>query len=112
MSLHREVTRDVKLQEKRRGVRMNSRVPVALEWVGENGKNCREKAHTRIVSPYGCLLVLPHNLQLELEVLLTNLATRQTNHALIVWKGNERSEGWEIGIELIEPEMNFWGLDL
>jgi hypothetical protein len=30
----------------------------------------------------------------------------------VVWKGGGRSDGWEYGIELISPEMDFWGLEL
>jgi len=29
-----------------------------------------------------------------------------------VWKGNSRPDGWEYGVELIAPEMDFWGLEL
>ena len=98
-------------REKRRGVRVNSRVPVAIEW-DLNGTLQRGEAHTRIVGPYGCLVVLPQGLNLDQQVQVTNLVSRQSNPAVIVWRGSERSEGWELGIELINPKMNFWGLDL
>lgn len=112
MSLRKEVSQDTKMQQRRRGVRVNSRVPVALEWQGEAGAPRHGEAHTRIVGPYGCLIVLPHRLELEQRLVLTNMATRQSNPAVVVWKGNERAEGWELGIELIDPEMDFWGLEL
>lgn len=97
--------------EKRRGVRVNSRVPVAIEWdVG--GTLQRGEAQTRIVGPYGCLVVLKQGLDVEQEIRITNLVSKQSNPAVVVWRGNERSEGWELGIELINPEMDFWGLDL
>ncbi len=98
--------------EKRRGRRMNSRVPVRLEWDGENGKRISVEAHTRIVNPYGCMVVLPHPLELERRLALTNLISHTSNAAIIVWKGNQRPDGWEYGVELIAPEMDFWGLDL
>ncbi len=103
--------RDKKYQHRRRGVRLNSRVPVAVEW-GADGKTSRGEAYTRIVGPYGCLIVLPNNLELEQRIRVTNLVTNATCEATIVWKGNQRAEGWELGIELIDPEMDFWGLDL
>ncbi len=93
-------------------MRLNSRVPVAIEWQDEMGKTLRGEAHTRIIGPYGCLIVLPQNLELEQRVRLINLATRASNPAIIVWKGSERAEGWELGIELVKPEMGFWGLEL
>ena len=99
-------------REKRRGHRMNSRVPVRLEWDDDTGKRVSVEAHTRIVNPYGCMVVLQHSLNLEQRLALTNLAIKSSNAAIIVWKGNSRPDGWEYGVELIAPEMDFWGLDL
>jgi hypothetical protein len=103
---------DERYREKRRGRRMNSRVPVRLEWDDGTGKRVTVEAHTRIVNPYGCMVVLKQSLNLEHRLALTNLATHSSNAAIIVWKGNSRPDGWEYGVELIAPEMEFWGLDL
>ncbi len=103
---------DAKSQERRRGRRMNSRVPVRLEWDEPTGKRSSYDAHTRIINPYGCMVVLPHALNLEQRVALINLATHSSNAAIIVWKGQSRPDGWEYGVELVAPEMDFWGLDL
>jgi len=97
--------------EKRRGHRMNSRVRVRAEWVAE-GKPVVAEAFTRVVNPYGCMVILKDALDLEHRLSLTNLATGSTNAAVVVWRGNPRPEGWEYGIELIAPEMDFWGLEL
>jgi hypothetical protein len=97
--------------QKRRGVRVNSRVPIAVEW-DLAGEPQRDEAQTRVVGPYGCLVVLPHGLDLKQRIQLTNLVSKQSNPAVIVWRGNERSEGWELGIELVNPQMDFWGLEL
>lgn len=98
--------------EKRRGHRMNSRVPVRLEW--DNGeRRVLVEASTRVVNPYGCMIVLEEDLKLEHRLALTNLATDTSNSAIIVWKGPQRREGgWEYGVELVAPEMDFWGLEL
>jgi hypothetical protein len=98
--------------ENRRGRRMNSRVPVRLEWDAEGGKRLSVDAHTRIVNPYGCMVVLAESLPLEHRVALTNMATNTSNAALIVWKGNPQPGSWEYGLELVAPDMDFWGLDL
>jgi hypothetical protein len=98
-------------QEKRRGVRVNSRVPVAVEW-DAGGETRRGEAQTRVVGPYGCLVVLRQNLEIDQRIQVINLVNRQANPGIIVWRGNERAEGWELGVELINPEMGFWGLDL
>jgi hypothetical protein len=99
-------------REKRRGQRMNSRVPVRLEWDTAVGERVQVAAHTRVVNPYGCMIVLKHSFELEDRVALTNLATNSTNAAVVVWKGGVRPDGWEYGIELVSPEMDFWGLEL
>jgi hypothetical protein len=97
--------------EKRRGHRMNSRVPVRAEWEAQ-GKRCAAESYTRVVNPYGCMVIFKDALDLEHRLSLTNLATGASNAAVVVWRGNPRPEGWEYGIELISPEMDFWGLDL
>ena len=108
-----EIAATPKMKKKRRGIRLNSRVPVAIEWQKDEAVTaCREEAFTRVVGPYGCLVVLRERLELEQALRIVNLATNETNSAVIVWKGNERPEGWELGIELIHPAMDFWGLEL
>jgi hypothetical protein len=99
-------------EEKRKGVRLNSRVPVTIEWEGASGQAFHEKAHTRVVGPYGCLLVLPVEIQVDQAIRVTNLATAHSSDASIVWRGPKQSDGWELGIRLIEPELDFWGLEL
>jgi hypothetical protein len=100
-------------RENRRGHRMNSRVPVRLEWDDSKGRRFSVEAHTRVVNPYGCMVVIEHDLKLEHRLALTNIATSTSNSAVIVWKGNQRPEGgWEYGVELVAPEMDFWGLEL
>jgi len=102
-----------KVKKKRRGIRLNSRVPVAIEWQkADTPGSCREEGFTRVVGPYGCLVVLRERLELEQSLRIVNLATNEANSAVIVWKGNERPDGWELGIELIHPATDFWGLGL
>ena len=97
--------------EKRRGIRVNSRVPVALEW-DSGAQSLRKEAHTCVVGPYGCMVILPQNLELEQKIRLTNLVSHLSNPGVVVWRGAERPEGFELGIELINPQMGFWGLEL
>ncbi len=98
--------------EKRRGVRMNSRVPVGIEWRDAEGEIRRNQTFTCVVGSYGCLLVLPEDLPLEQPVRLINLSNDQAVPGMVVWKGQSRPEGWELGIELSQPPADFWGLEL
>jgi hypothetical protein len=111
LSVYRDATQEAKFQSKRRGVRVNSRVPVSVAWHADAGPGSLD-AHTRVVGPYGCLAVIPREFSVEQQLEIVNHANLRSNAGVIVWKGNERVEGWEYGIELIEPEMDFWGLEL
>lgn len=102
----------IRYSEKRRGIRLNSRVPISIEWENSTGVRRCERAHTRVVGPYGCLVVLPDELALLQEVQLTNLVSDRSNRAIVVWCGPKRAEGWELGIALVQPEPDFWGLEL
>ena len=100
--------------DKRRGRQgMNSRVPVRIVWDVDTGKRFSVEAHTRVFNPYGCMVVLEQELQLEHRLALTNLATdTSATLAVVVWRGVPRPDGWEYGVELVAPEMDFWGLEL
>ncbi len=112
MTFRNDMPDDAKAQESRRGIRVNSRVPVVIEWDGQSSTPVREKAHTCVVNCYGCLLVAPQELSLEQQLRVTNLANERSIDAVVVWKGKQRVEGWELGVELVNPDMEFWGVEL
>lgn len=98
--------------EKRRGRRMNSRVKVRLAWEDDKANRQEFETVTRIVNPYGCMAVLPHSFEVDQRFALTNLATDASYIAVVVWKGQKQPDGWEYGIELVAPDLDFWGLEL
>ena len=112
MSFRAEVPRDMKWRERRRGLRLNSGVNIALDWTDDVGRVSHAEARTRVINPCGCMVVLPEDLPLEQRLRVTNLANQQACAAHVVWHGNHRVEGWELGIELVKPDFDFWGLDL
>jgi hypothetical protein len=91
---------------------MNSRVPVSIEWNPTVGPLHFEPGFTRVVNTYGCLLVSPREINLKERLRLTNLATRQAADAVVVWKGPQRSDGWDLGVELVAADLDFWGVEL
>jgi hypothetical protein len=91
---------------------MNSRVPIAVEWNERGGTLHFETSFTRVVSTYACLLVSPKELDLQQRIRVTNLATHQRSEALVVWKGMQRPDGWDMGVELVAADLNFWGVEL
>lgn len=112
MTITQDLPKDIRTRRKRRGPRMNSHVPVIIEWDGRAGPLHFESGFTRVVNNYGCLLVSPKEIDLQQRVRLTNLSTRQAANAIVVWKGAQRPDGWELGVELVAAELDFWGIDI
>ncbi len=107
-----DLPRDIRTRRKRRGSRMNSHVPVSIEWRGASGTLHFETGFTRVVNSYGCLLVSPKALDLQQSLRVTNLATKQSSDAIVVWKGPQRADGWDLGVEFIAADLEFWGVEL
>jgi hypothetical protein len=103
---------DIRNRQKRRSLRVNSRVPVTIEWNGNSGPLHFEPGFTRVVNSYGCLLVSPKEIEMQQRLQLTNLATRERAEGVVVWKGVQRTDGWEVGVELVGADLNFWGVEI
>ena len=112
MPFGEDLPRDMRMREKRRGPRMNSRVPVTIEWNGTAGPLHFESGFTRVVNNYGCLLVSPTEVELQQRLRLTNISTRQGADGVVVWKGTRRPDGWDLGVELVAADLDFWGVEL
>jgi hypothetical protein len=104
--------RDIRTRPRRRGPRMNSRVTVVIQCDEKAEPPSFEAGFTRVVSANGCLLVSPKELELQQRLRLTNLSTRRTVDAVVVWKGMQRPDGWDMGIEITARGMDFWGIEL
>ena len=94
---------------KRRGWRTDKFVPVQLEWIDDNGSSISVPARTRSVNVYGCLVVSSQDLIFGQRLRLVNLQTQRSLEGQVVWKGSHGRDGWELGVELVQPEMNNWG---
>jgi hypothetical protein len=104
--------KDLRTASKRRSARMNCRVSVAIAWNGKpGGVSHSESGFTRVVNYNGCLLVCAKEIDLRQRLRVTNLSTRQEADAEVVWKGTRRPDGWDLGVKLIEPMFDFWGVD-
>ncbi len=112
MPLAPDLPKDIRTRSKRRGPRMNSRVPVMIQWNGSAGPLNFEAGFTRVVNGHGCLLVSPREIDLQQPLQLTNPATRRTANARVVWKGVRRPDGWDLGVEFLAADLDFWGVEL
>jgi hypothetical protein len=104
----------VKFDERERHIRgtgrLNSRVPIAIEW-SEDGRALRAEGFTKDISPKGCLAMLPHGVVIGQKLRIVNLVNQSSSEAVLIWRGHEGPAGWELGFELQEPPGDFWGLD-
>jgi hypothetical protein len=98
------------MQHLRAGARLNSRIKIALEWV-EDGRTLRVEGHTLDVSPKGCLAIVPQGFTVGQRLRLINLTNYNVCECLLIWRGHEGRSGWEVGLELQEPSLEFWGVD-
>jgi hypothetical protein len=101
---------DVRMKQLRAGKRVNSRVPVAVEWEEAKSRHTAQ-GWTVDISPKGCLAIVPQGFPLGQKLELVNLVNRNVSKAVLVWRGHEGRAGWELGLELQDPPDDFWGLD-
>jgi hypothetical protein len=98
------------MQHLRASVRLNSRVPLVVEWT-EGGQTHSETGYTVDVSPKGCLAMVPQGFAVGQKLKLLNKVTGKESQAILIWRGHEGRKGWELGLELHEPPSDFWGVD-
>jgi hypothetical protein len=90
--------------------RLNSRVPIAIEW-SEGGRDLRADAFTKDISSKGCMAIAPQGFVLGQKLRVINLVNQLSREGVLIWRGHEGPAGWELGIELEQSSEDFWGLD-
>jgi hypothetical protein len=80
----------------------------SVEWEDAGGAPHRTAGMTRIVGAYGCKMVAPISLPLGQRINLVDQGRKTTVTGTVVWRGKERPEGCEMGVELLSPNMDFW----
>ncbi|HLK02916.1 MAG TPA: PilZ domain-containing protein [Candidatus Acidoferrum sp.] len=99
-----------KVDYTRATVRLNSRVPIALEWT-EDGRTLRTDGVTLDVSLKGCMAVAPQGFPVGQRLRIVNKVNGHVCDAILVWRGHEGRTGWELGLELQGQVDDFWGVD-
>lgn len=110
MALLKDMSFGIRMSQIRGGERVNSRVSVAVEW-DVAGKKLRAEGHTADISCKGCLAVIAQGFVVGQRLRLFNLTNQNSCDAVLVWRGHEGRKGWELGLELQNPNLDFWGLD-
>lgn len=105
-----DVKQETRWLRLRAGMRVNSRVPMAVEW-SEGGRTLRAEGRTVDVSANGCLAIVPQGFTVGQKLRVHNLVNKKAADAVLIWKGHEGRSGWELGIELLNAPHDFWELD-
>jgi hypothetical protein len=105
-----DISVEKRLKYLRAGVRLNSRVSVAVEW-NDVGRTLRAEGYTLDIGPRGCLAIVPQGFTVGQRLKLINLGNNKIADATLVWRGHEGRGGWEIGLELLNRPVDFWGLE-
>jgi hypothetical protein len=112
VSVQREVNYALKVLEyTRAGARMNSRVPVRLEWQ-EGGTAHAVSGFTVDISAKGCMVIAPQGFVVGQKLRIRNGSNLKESDATLIWRGHEGRTGWELGLELIQPPEEFWGVEM
>ena len=91
--------------------RINSRVNLAVEWT-EEGRALRTEGFSVDVSANGCLAIVPQGFTVGQKMRVVNLLNNRVSDAQLVWRGHEGRQGWELGLQLVNPPEGFWGIEL
>ncbi len=110
MEIMNEASYALRLHSLRAGVRVNSRVRVTLMWE-EAGESHSVTGYTLDISPKGCLAVVPQGFAVGQKLKMRNSINGNEADAKLIWRGHEGRAGWELGLELDNPPVDFWGLD-
>jgi len=110
VALLRDSGFETRLGEVRNSARLNSRVAVAVEW-SDAGRSLRAEGYTVDIGAKGCLAIVPQSFAVGQRLRLVNLINQISCEAVLIWRGHEGRAGWELGLELLAPSLDFWGLD-
>lgn len=92
------------------GTRVNSRVPVAIQWIVD-GKCLTVEARMTDISSSGCFVVSPQPILVGQRIRLINLINGKESDAHVVRHGQQSASNWELGNQLESQLDDFWGLD-
>src|SRR5215510_3207018 len=101
----------VEFSAPRRSTRVFRKLKVEAHGRGHNGRKFRETCETLVVSAYGGLLMLKHEVNNGELLTISNPETQEEMECRIVYLGELCDRGQRVGIEFLTPSPHFWGLE-
>jgi hypothetical protein len=94
----------------RRSTRLFISIPIVISGKDVNRKEFQENTRTLVVNKHGAKIVTAQQLSMGSEVSVENRALGTVAKASVVWLGEKRDAGNEVGLQLLEAE-NIWGIE-
>jgi PilZ domain len=110
VALTDQSTTETQRDHVRAGLRLNSRVELKVEWES-SGRTLEAPGYTVDISPKGCLAIVARAFPLGQKMRVTNPMTGMSTEALLVWRGHEGRNGWELGLQIESDGRDFWGVE-
>ena len=95
----------------RRSSRVFHKMRVQAQGRAHNGKKFRETCETLVVNGHGGLLLLKHEVDDGVMLVITNPETMEELECRVVYLGDLGDKGQRVGIEFLTPAPRFWGVE-
>jgi hypothetical protein len=101
----------VETPRKRRSDRISVELPIIIRGTDALGEDFVESARTIVIARYGAKILCLHKLTPQLEISIHCLMTGLDSDARIVGLVRAAPEGIYYGIELLNQEVDLWGVE-
>jgi len=99
-------------EQKRRSERVLLSIPIEVRGTNAEGQPFAEKTHTLVINRHGARIALKTALQPEARVTIVNRQSAISCPFRVVGRtGKSLGGGPEWGVECLEPDVNFWGIN-
>jgi hypothetical protein len=97
---------------KRRSERVLLAIPIEVRGTNADGQAFAEKTHTLVINRHGARIALTAAPQPEARVTIVNRQSGKSCPFRVVGRtGKSLGGGPEWGVECLEPDVNFWGIN-
>lgn len=96
---------------KRRSDRISVELPIVVSGVDVLGENFADPGRTIVIARYGAKILTYRKLSPEIEIHVQCLMTNEGSEARVLGRIREAPEGVYYGIELLDQEVNLWGVE-
>jgi hypothetical protein len=97
--------------KQRRSDRIVAQLPLVISGVDVLGETFTDPAQTIVIARYGAKILCRRKLAPQLEVNVHSLMTNEDAEARVVGCVREDAGGAHYGIEMLDPEVNIWGVE-